>query len=117
MLQLKNSDLFCTRCFVNDEWIDADSGKTIEVTNPATGDVLGTVPYCGAMKQKGPLMRPMKAWMPGEAKPPGNALLFLRKWHDLLMENQEDLAVIMTAEQGKPLAESRGEIAYADRLF
>jgi succinate-semialdehyde dehydrogenase/glutarate-semialdehyde dehydrogenase len=117
MLQLKNSDLFCTRCFVQDRWIDADSGKTVEVTNPATGEVLGTVPYCGADETRRAVDAANESLDAWRSKTAGERSNILRKWHDLLMENREDLAVIMTAEQGKPLAESRGEIAYAAGFF
>lgn len=117
MLQLKKSDLFCTHCFINDRWIDADSGKTVEVTNPATGEVLGTVPYCGADETQRAIAAANESLDAWRSRTAGERSAVLRKWHDLLMENQEDLATLMTAEQGKPMAESRGEIAYAAGFF
>ena len=101
------------QCYINGEWVDADGGATIEVTNKATGEVLGTVPRMGAAETRRAIEAAnaaMPAWRARTAK---ERARILRKWHDLMLENQEDLAVLMTAEQGKPLAESRGEVLYA----
>jgi succinate-semialdehyde dehydrogenase/glutarate-semialdehyde dehydrogenase len=117
MLQLKNSDLLCSHCFIQDSWAGSDSGKTVDVTNPATGEILGTVPYCGADETKRAIDAANESLDAWRSKTAGERSAILRKWQDLLMENQEDLAMIMTAEQGKPLAESRGEIAYAAGFF
>ena len=117
MLKLKNLDLLCRQCFIQDEWVDADSGKTVDVINPATGQVLGTVPFCGADETQRAINAANESLDAWRSKTAGERSAILRKWHDLLMENQEDLAVIMTAEQGKPLAESRGEICYAAGFF
>jgi succinate-semialdehyde dehydrogenase/glutarate-semialdehyde dehydrogenase len=117
MLQLKNSDLLCSHCFIQDSWVGADSGKTVDVTNPATGEILGAVPYCGADETKRAIDAANESLDAWRSKTAGERSAILRKWQDLLMENQEDLAMIMTAEQGKPLAESRGEIAYAAGFF
>nr|WP_320194175.1 NAD-dependent succinate-semialdehyde dehydrogenase [uncultured Desulfobacter sp.] len=117
MLKLKNSDLLCSHCFIQDEWVNADSGKTVDVTNPATGEVLGTVPFCGADETQRAIDAANESLDGWRAKTAGERSAILRTWHDLLMENQEDLATIMTAEQGKPLAESKGEISYAAGFF
>jgi succinate-semialdehyde dehydrogenase/glutarate-semialdehyde dehydrogenase len=93
--------------------VDADSGATIDVDNPATGDVLGTVPKMGAAETRRAI-EAAEAALPGwRAKTAKERAQILRRWFELMMANQEDLAALMTAEQGKPLAESRGEIAYA----
>ncbi|WP_287125985.1 NAD-dependent succinate-semialdehyde dehydrogenase [Desulfobacter sp.] len=117
MLKLKKLDLLCRQCFIQDEWVDADSGKTVDVINPATGQVLGTVPFCGADETQRAINAANESLDAWRSKTAGERSAILRKWHDLLMENQEDLAVIMTAEQGKPLVESRGEISYAAGFF
>ena len=117
MLKLKNPDLLCRHCFIQDEWVTADSGKTVDVTNPATGEVLGTVPFCGAEETKRAINAANESLDAWRSKIAGERSVILRRWHDLLMENQSDLAAIMTAEQGKPLAESQGEITYAAAFF
>lgn len=109
---LKDSRLLRQQCYIDGKWQDADSGKTIEVTNPASGFVIGTVPNMGAAETKRAILAAEQAgpaWRSKTAKERAN---LLRKWFDLMMANQEDLAILMTAEQGKPLAEARGEIAY-----
>ena len=113
MLPIKDSSLFRTMGYVNGTWTAADDGTTLSVTNPADGALLGTVPRMGG----GEVRRAIEA---AEAALPGwkqrtaqERSAILRRWFELIMANQEDLATLMTAEQGKPLAESRGEIAYA----
>ena len=113
MIKLKDSALFRERSFINDEWVAADSGGTIEVHNPATGALLGTVPDMGAAEARRAIEAAHAAMPAWAKKTAAERARILRKWFELMMANQEDLAVIMTAEQGKPLAESRGEIAYA----
>ena len=101
------------QCYVDGEWIDADDGAAFEVTNPADGSVLGTVPRLGAEETRRAIDAAgaaMPAWRALTAK---ERAAILRRWHDLMIENSEDLALLMTLEQGKPLTESRGEIAYA----
>lgn len=112
-LQLKDPSLLRHQCYVGGQWLDADSGATLAVDNPATGETLGTVPKMGTAETRRAIEQAnqaLKAWRARTAK---DRAALLRRWFELLMENQEDLAQIMTAEQGKPLAESRGEIAYA----
>ncbi len=109
---LKNPDLLCTKAFVGGNWVDAKSGKTFEVSNPARGDVIAVVADLDRSEIAAAIdaaHNSQKAWAGLAAKERAKVL---RKWFDLMMENQEDLAIIMTAEQGKPLVESRGEVAY-----
>jgi succinate-semialdehyde dehydrogenase/glutarate-semialdehyde dehydrogenase len=112
-MHLKDPTLLRTQAFVNGEWVNATSGATHEVLNPATHEKLGTVPDMGAAETRRAIEAAgtaLPAWARLTAKDRG---AILRRWYDLMMANQDDLAVIMTAEQGKPLAESKGEIAYA----
>jgi len=101
------------QCYINGEWVDADSGETIEVTNKATGEVLGTVPKMGAAETRRAIEAANAAMPAWRAKTAKERAAVLRNWYNLMLENQEDLAILMTAEQGKPLAESRGEVLYA----
>jgi len=111
-MQLNDSDLFRQQCFIDGAWIDADSGETIDVTNPATGEVLGTIPKMGGTETKRAIDAANAAWGAWRAKTAKERAQVLRKWFDLMMAAQDDLAVLMTAEQGKPLAEAKGEVAY-----
>src|SRR6266849_1994766 len=111
-LQLKDPKLFREQCYVDGGWADADSRSTIPVSNPATGEVLGSVPRMGAQEAKRAVEAAERAWPAWRAKTAKERAVILRKWFDLMMASQEDLAQILTAEQGKPLAEARGEIAY-----
>jgi succinate-semialdehyde dehydrogenase/glutarate-semialdehyde dehydrogenase len=110
--QLKDMSLFRQQCYINGEWVDADSKATLAVHNPADGQQLGTVPNMGAAETRRAIEAANAAWPAWRAKTAKERAACLRKWHDLMLANQEDLAVLMTVEQGKPLAESRGEIAY-----
>ncbi len=112
-MQLKDSSLFRQQCYVAGEWCDAADGATLPVRNPATAEVLGTVPKMGAAETRRAIEAAEKAFPAWRALTGKARAGILRRWFDLMMENQEDLAVLMTAEQGKPLAESKGEIAYA----
>jgi succinate-semialdehyde dehydrogenase / glutarate-semialdehyde dehydrogenase len=112
-LNLKDPSLFRQQCYVDGRWSDADGGKTIAVDNPATGEILGTVPNMGAAETRRAIEAANTAFPGWRARTAKERASILRKWFDLMMANQEDLARLMTAEQGKPLAESRGEIAYA----
>src|SRR4249920_905339 len=111
-LQLKDPSLFRQQCYIDGRWADADSGKTIPVNNPATGEILGTVPNMGTAETRRAIEAANAAFPAWRAKTAKERSTILRKWFDLMMANQEDLARILTAEQGKPLAEARGEIAY-----
>src|SRR5689334_9577209 len=112
-MKLQDEKLFRQHCYVDGEWVDAIGRETIPVHNPAAGEMLGTVPKMGTEETRRAIEaadRALPAWRVKTAK---ERAQILRKWFDLMMANQDDLAALMTAEQGKPLAESRGEIAYA----
>ncbi len=113
MLALNDPTLLRQHCYLNGQWAAADSGQTIDVTNPATGEVLGTIPKMGTQETHRAIEAANAALPVWRAKTAKERSIILRKWYELMLANQEDLAIIMTAEQGKPLAESRGEIAYA----
>jgi succinate-semialdehyde dehydrogenase/glutarate-semialdehyde dehydrogenase len=112
-IKLNDPALLRQQCYVNGEWVDASSGKVIEVDNPATGETIATVPSLSAAEVRGAIEAANAAWGPWRKLTGKQRCNILRKWYDLMMANQEDLARLMTLEQGKPLAESRGEIAYA----
>ena len=111
-MNLKDSSLFREQCYINGAWVDADDGGTIEVDNPADNSVVGTIPKMGAAETRRAIEAANAAYPEWRALTGKERAAVLRKWFDLVMENQEDLAVMMTTEQGKPLAESRGEIVY-----
>src|SRR5688572_31427921 len=113
MIKLNDSSLWKERCLMGGQWAAADSGPTTEIRNPADGQVLGTVPVMGAAEARRAIEAAHAAMPAWNRKSAGDRARIMRKWFDLMMANVDDLAVIMTAEQGKPLAESRGEIAYA----
>lgn len=113
MAQLHDVNLLKTQAFINGQWLDADDASVFEVTNPADNSVIAHVPKMGANETRKALHAAQvaqKLWQQKTAKERAD---ILHKWYQLIMDNQQDLAVIMTLEQGKPLAESRGEIAYA----
>jgi len=112
-LKLKDPTLFREACCIDGKWLTADSNQTIEVTNPASGEVLGTIPKMGADETRRAIDAANAAYPAWRAKTAKERASILRKWFDLMMENQEDLARMMTAEQGKPFKESMGEIVYA----
>jgi succinate-semialdehyde dehydrogenase/glutarate-semialdehyde dehydrogenase len=112
-VDLKDLRLFREACYVDGKWVQAASGATVGVDNPATGEIIGKVPKLSGAETRHAIeaaSQAFKAWSARTAKERAN---ILRKWFDLMMENQEDLAKLMTLEQGKPLTESRGEVAYA----
>src|SRR5882724_6811459 len=111
-LTLKDPNLFRQQCYIDGAWCDADSGKTVEVNNPATNEVLGTIPNLGADETRRAIEAANAAWPGWRKKTAKERANILRKWFNLMLENQDDLAVLMTAEQGKPLAEAKGEIVY-----
>ncbi|SHM88416.1 succinate semialdehyde dehydrogenase [Duganella sacchari] len=112
MLQLKDPGLLRQQAYLNGEWVDADNGATLAVTNPATGAQIGTVPLMGAAETRRAIDAANAAWPAWRKMTAKERAAILRKWNDLILENTDDLALLMTAEQGKPLAESRGEVAY-----
>jgi len=113
MLQLKDSSLLRQQAYLSGQWCDADDGQTITVTNPATGEVIGSVPKMGAAETRRAIDAANAAWPAWRQKTAKERSAILRKWNDLMLANVDDLGLLMTAEQGKPLAEAKGEIAYA----
>nr|WP_315221265.1 NADP-dependent succinate-semialdehyde dehydrogenase [uncultured Duganella sp.] len=112
MLQLKDPTLLRQQAYIDGVWSDADNGETHPVTNPATGEQIGTVPRMGAAETRRAIDAANAAWPAWRKKTAKERAAILRKWNDLILENTDDLALLMTAEQGKPLTESRGEVAY-----
>jgi succinate-semialdehyde dehydrogenase/glutarate-semialdehyde dehydrogenase len=110
---LQDADLLRQQAFIGGRWCDADNGATFDVTNPATGETLGTVPKMGAAETRRAIEVAKKAWAGWRRKPAMDRSALLRRWNDLIVENVEDLGKLMTAEQGKPLAEAKGEVLYA----
>ena len=113
MLQLKDASLLKQACYINGAWVGADDGATIAVTNPATGETIASVPYCGAAETERAIAAAEVALQTWRQRTAVERSRILRRWYDLMLANQDDLAAIMTAEQGKPLAEAKGEIGYA----
>ncbi|MEM8498894.1 MAG: NAD-dependent succinate-semialdehyde dehydrogenase [Pseudomonadota bacterium] len=112
-LQLKDPSLLRGESLINGEWVNADNGETLAVINPATGDVVAEVAKCGTNETRRAIAFADAAMVEWRATTAKHRAGLLRTLFDLMMENQEDLAQILTAEQGKPLAEARGEIAYS----
>ena len=111
-MEIKDSKFYRDKCFINGEWVNADSGETISVNNPANLKEIGTVPKCGTSETRNAIEAANNAWPEWRAKSARQRSEILRKWFDLMIENKEELAQIMTVEQGKPINESRGEIGY-----
>jgi succinate-semialdehyde dehydrogenase/glutarate-semialdehyde dehydrogenase len=112
-ISLKDPTLLHEQCYIDGAWVDAADGTCIDVNNPATGEIIASVPSLSADQTRRAIEAAAAAWPEWRAKTGKQRANILRAWYELMMENQEDLAVLMTSEQGKPLAESRGEIAYA----
>jgi succinate-semialdehyde dehydrogenase/glutarate-semialdehyde dehydrogenase len=113
MIKLADPALWKEQGFINGRWSAAASGKTVEVRNPATAEVLGTVPDMGTADARTAIDAAHAAFPAWAKRTAGERARIMRNWFDLMMANVNDLAIIMTAEQGKPLAESKGEIVYA----
>ncbi len=111
-MKLKNPGLFRQQCYIDGAWADADSGATLEVTNPADGKVVGTVPKMGAGETRRAIEAANTAWPDWRARTAKERATLLRRWYELVLKNQDDLALLMTTEQGKPLAEAKGEVVY-----
>ncbi len=111
-MKLENPSLLRSNAFIDGVWSDADTGATFEVTNPANGEVLATVPDLGATETGRAIEAASAAWPAWRSKTAKERAAILRRWHELILKNKNDLAVLMTAEQGKPEAESAGEVMY-----
>ncbi len=112
-MQLKDGSLFRQQNYIDGAWCDADGGGVIEVDNPATGEIIGTVPRAGTAETRRAIEAADRALGPWRAKTAGERAKIMRDWFNLMHENVDDLALIMTLEQGKPLAEAKGEVSYA----
>ena len=112
-MKLTDATLFRQQCFIDGEWCDAEKDSLIEVTNPADGEILGSVPRMGAPETRLAIEAASVAFKPWSALPAKQRSNKLRKWFELMLEHQEDLAMLITMEQGKSLTEARGEIVYA----
>jgi succinate-semialdehyde dehydrogenase/glutarate-semialdehyde dehydrogenase len=112
-LVLKDPSLLKTKAYIAGEWQSADDATTFEVKNPATGETIATVPRMGTPETRRAIDTANAAWPAWRATTAKQRATILRKWHDLMLENADDLAKILTTEQGKPLAEAKGEILYA----
>ncbi|HEX8788100.1 MAG TPA: NAD-dependent succinate-semialdehyde dehydrogenase [Telluria sp.] len=117
MLNLKHPSLLRQQAYIDGEWCDAVEGQTVPVMNPATGETLGTVPHMCAQETRRAIEAASAAWPAWRARTAHERARILRTWSDLMMNNVDDLAAIMTYEQGKPLAESKGEVGYAASFF
>ena len=113
MIKLQDSKLLREQCYIDGAWAAADSGGTIPVHNPATDAQIGVIPNMGTKETRRAIEAAGRALPPWAARTAKERAVLLRRWFDLMLVHQQDLAVLMTAEQGKPLAESKGEIAYA----
>ncbi len=109
---LSRPDLLCQKAFLAGQWVDAESARTFEVRNPARGDVIARIPDLSREEIARAIDAAHSSQKPWAAKTGKERAKILHRWYELMMEHQEDLAILMTAEQGKPLTESRGEVAY-----
>ncbi|KIA79752.1 succinate-semialdehyde dehydrogenase [Chromobacterium piscinae] len=112
MLNLQDAKLLRQQCYLDGQWLEADGGQSIAVQNPATGEIIGQVPKMGAAEAERAVAAAARAFPAWKAKSAKERAAILRRWFDLIMAHQQDLAIILTSEQGKPLAEAKGEIAY-----
>ena len=112
MKDLRDSKLFRQQCYIDGVWCNADEGGTITVTNPANGEKLGNVPKMGAAETRRAIAAADAAFPSWRARTAKDRSAILRRWFELMLEHKQDLAMLMTAEQGKPLTESLGEVAY-----
>jgi len=113
MITLQDPTLLREQAYLDGAWVGADNGTTLPVTNPATGAQIATVPNMGGAEAERAIVAAERAFVAWRARTAEERARILRRWYELMMQHQEDLALLMTAEQGKPLAESRGEITYA----
>ncbi|CAM2161940.1 succinate-semialdehyde dehydrogenase (NADP(+)) GabD [Paraburkholderia sacchari] len=112
-MNLKDPSLLQSKAYIGGEWLDADDGASIAVTNPANGEQVGNVPRMGANETRRAISAANDAWPAWRAKTGKERAGILRKWYELMIQHADDLALILTTEQGKPLAEAKGEIGYA----
>ena len=113
LFQLKDQGLFKQQCFINGEWVDSDSGNTFDVTNPSDLTIVGTMPNASKNETIRAIDAANNSWGDWKKLTGKDRSIIIRRWHQLILENIDDLALIMTLENGKPIADSRGEIVYA----
>ena len=111
-MSLSNPGLMRTQAYIDGAWVGADDGSTFEVTNPADGAVLAEVPDLGVAETRRAIEAADAAWPAWRGKTAKERAAILRRWYELMLENKDDLAALMTAEQGKPLFEAGGEVLY-----
>jgi succinate-semialdehyde dehydrogenase/glutarate-semialdehyde dehydrogenase len=111
-IQISDQALLKTQAYINGQWVDADNGETVAVTNPANGEIIAEVARCGTAETRRAIEAAADAFIEWRKRTAKERSACLRKWFNLMMDAQEDLAMILTLEQGKPLAEARGEVAY-----
>lgn len=111
--RLTRTDLWRTLCYTGGQWISSDDGQLIDVLNPATGERLAQVPALSSQQVEQSLQQAQQAFEHWRQSSPGLRSQLLRRWYQLMVEHREDLALVMTLEQGKPLAEARAEVDYA----
>lgn len=111
-LKLKDPDLLKAQAYIDGQWVDSVDGSRFAVADPATGEVIAQVANAGVSDTRAAIAAAQRALPAWQSKTAKERSVILRRWHDLMLEHQDDLAIIMTREQGKPLAEARGEVAY-----
>ena len=111
-MNISNKKLFKQQCYIDGQWTYSDKNEKIDVNNPATNQIIGQVPNCGKEETKKAIISAEKSFPAWKEKTAKERSQILKKWFKLIEDNKEDLAIIMTTEQGKPIAESRGEITY-----
>ncbi|MPV85320.1 NAD-dependent succinate-semialdehyde dehydrogenase [Ostreibacterium oceani] len=111
-MQLNHSDLFRQQAYIGGQWLDANDKSVVEITNPATGEVIGCVPQMGEAETLSAITHAHHAWDAWKKQSAKSRAVILRKWYELIMANQDDLATLLTCEQGKPFDEAKGEVAY-----
>src|SRR5580700_2772492 len=109
-LKLNDPKLLRSQAYIDGSWLGADNGVQVEVSNPATGALITTIPKMGADETRRAIEAANRAWGPWRAKTGRERAAILRRWFELMLQHADDLALIMTSEQGKPLAEAKGEI-------
>jgi len=113
VFQLKDQGLFKQQCFINGEWVNSDNGDTFDVINPSDLSVVGTMPNASKKETIRAIDAANNSWSDWKKLTGKERSIIIRRWHELILENIDDLALIMTLENGKPIADSRGEIVYA----
>ena len=111
--EIENQKLFIEKAYIGGQWVNADDGSTIDVINPVNQEIIGHVPNCGAQETNVAIKAAAVAQKEWRQRPAKEKASVLRSFYDLICSNQNDLARILTYEQGKPLAEAAGEIAYS----